>query len=95
MGKRQRRRQREVSAARQPRDGSSPNYGPLVRSATERLVRLVDQRTRIETAIDDEIEHLRGSGLGWPSIARGLGVTRQAARQRQIRHVRSESEQQV
>lgn len=55
--------------------------------ATARLRRLVGQRAVIDREIDAEVDRLEGWGFSWPTIARALGVTRQAARQRhQRRH---------
>jgi hypothetical protein len=86
MGKRQRRRLREQS---QPVTRYSPATIDPRQSAedeaTARLKRLVDQRAVIEREIDAEIDRLECSGFTWPTIARALGVSRQATRQRHLR----------
>lgn len=85
MGKRQRRRLREQ---RPPVGISLRNPDPKrlgEDEATARLRRLVAQRGAIEREIDAEVDRLEGGGFSWPAIARALGVTRQAARQRQKR----------
>lgn len=56
--------------------------------ATTRLRRLVDQRKVIDQEINTEVDRLEGGGFSWPVIARGLGVTRQAARQRWLRNTK-------
>jgi hypothetical protein len=91
MGKRQRRRLREQGL---------PAVMPYWPSTTDprraaeddgavRLRRLVDQRAMIDREIDAEVDRLEGWGFSWPVIARSLGVTRQAARQRHVRRQRS------
>jgi hypothetical protein len=57
--------------------------------AAVRLRRLVHQRAVIDREIDAEVDRLEGRGFSWPVIARALGVTRQAARQRHERRQRS------
>jgi hypothetical protein len=81
MGKRQRRRLREQSTAKRYWYKPGPKC-VAEDEATTRLRRLVDQRRVIEREIDAEVDRLVGQGLNWPRIARALGVTRQAARQR-------------
>jgi hypothetical protein len=86
MGKRQRRRAREQTKPVMP-------YWPTrvdprcaaEDEATARLRRLVRQRAMIDREIDAEVDRLEGWGFSWPTIARALGVTRQAARQRHAR----------
>ena len=56
--------------------------------AAVRLRRLVHQRAMIDREIDAEVDRLEGWGFSWPVIARALGVTRQAARQRRVRRRR-------
>jgi hypothetical protein len=85
MGKRQRRRLRE-----QPRPVMRywPNPDPKRAAeddATTRLQRLVHQQAVIEREIDAEVDRLECWGFSWPTIARALVVTRQAARQRHVR----------
>jgi hypothetical protein len=53
--------------------------------ATARLRQLVEQRAAIDRELDREIDDLEAKGFGWPRIARALGVSRQAARQRNLR----------
>jgi hypothetical protein len=53
------------------------------------LARLVEENRRIEAALDMEIDRLVIANVGWPVIARTLGVSRQAARQRHERRVRA------
>lgn len=85
MGKRQRRRLREQGP---PVMRYWPNPDPkrvAEDEATTRLRRLVDQRKVIEREIDAEVDRLEGWGFSWPAIARAMGVTRQAVRQRHNR----------
>jgi hypothetical protein len=85
MGKRQRRRLREQA---EPVKRYWPNGDPKRMAedeATLRLRRLVDQRKVIDQEIDAEVDRLEGWGFSWPAVARALGVTRQAARQRYVR----------
>jgi hypothetical protein len=82
MGKRQRRRLREAASLEQSGDTAEPARGRGLEGATAHLAELIEERRRIELALDEEIERLRRAGLGWPAIARALSVTRQAARQR-------------
>ena len=85
MGKRQRRRMREQGPhLQQHRPDLDAGRDPTG-EATARLRRLVDQRSRIQHEIDAEVGRLHGWGFDWPTIARALGVTRQAARQRHHR----------
>lgn len=88
MGKRQRRRMREQTT---PAMRYWPNPDPkrvAEDEATIRLRRLVDQRAVVDQEIDAEVDRLECRGYSWPAIARALGVTRQAARQRhQRRHL--------
>ena len=85
MGKRGRRRMRAQST---PAMRYWPNPDPKCVAEDEamtRLRRLVDQRSVIEREIDAKVDRLVGQGFNWPTIARALGVTRQAARQRHQR----------
>jgi hypothetical protein len=85
MGERQRRRLRDHGS---PVMGYWPNPDPkqvAEDEATTRLRRLVAQRKVIEREIDAEVDRLEGGGFNWPTIARALGVTRQAARRRHRR----------
>jgi hypothetical protein len=89
MGKRQRRRLREQ---RPPEMRYWPSRDPKrvgEDEAIEGLRELVVLRERIEREIDSQVDRLEGWGFSWPVIARGLGVTRQAARQRQLRRQRA------
>jgi|SRR5581483_5447247 len=86
MGKRQRRRVRDQRASVVPQQPSPDDQGRIAADkATARLRRLVDQLAVIDREIDAEIDRLEGWGFSWPTIARALGVTRQAARQRYLR----------
>ncbi|HVX68655.1 MAG TPA: hypothetical protein VHA79_03060 [Mycobacteriales bacterium] len=85
MGKRQRRRLREqYRVLPRPRPDLELHRDPTG-EATARLKDLVDQLARLQLEIDTEIDLLYGWGFDWPTIARALGVTRQAARQRYLR----------
>jgi hypothetical protein len=89
MGKRQRRRLRQQIP---PAARYWPNRDPkrvAEDEAVDGLRQLVVLRERIEREIDAEVDRLQGWGFNWPTIARGLGVTRQAARQRQLRRQRA------
>jgi hypothetical protein len=87
MGKRQRRRLRDQNAPAM-RDWRRPDPTRAAEDeAMTRLRRLAEQRKVIAREIDAEVDRLEGWGFSWPAIARDLGVTRQAARQRhQRRH---------
>ena len=54
----------------------------------DRLAHLVEDERRLRKAIDVEVDRLTAAGMGWPVIAAVLGVSRQAARQRQQRRHR-------
>ena len=85
MGKRRRRRLRQD---RLPVMHYWPDPDPkrvAEDEAARRLRRLIDQRKVIEREIDAEVDRLEAWGFSWPAIARSLGVTRQAARQRHMR----------
>jgi hypothetical protein len=83
MGRRQRRRARVRK--RQPK----PAKAPVVDERTLRLAELVADTRRLAHQVDVEIDRVTRRGVGWPAIAKALGVTRQAARQRhQRRHGR-------
>lgn len=75
MGRRARRRQREVQEVvrqlEQPAEGELPE-----------LVRLVRQRARLDEAIRAEVLRLRRAGASWTIVGAALGVSRQGARQR-------------
>lgn len=80
MGNRQRRRVRERVPPVSPH---WPNPDPrriAEDEAATRLRRLAKQRKVIEREIDVEVDRLEGWGFTWPTIARAMGVTRQAAR---------------
>jgi hypothetical protein len=83
MGKRQRRRLREQSRPVIPsRRWSTDQRRTAEDEVTAHLRRLVEQRTRIDREINSEIDRLATWGFSWGTIARALGVSRQAARQR-------------
>jgi hypothetical protein len=89
MGKRQRRRLRDQGPA-EVRSGPSDDPKRIAEDAAiEGLRELVVLRERIEREIDSKVDRLQGWGFSWPVIGRGLGVTRQAARQRQLRRQRA------
>ena len=87
MGKRMRRRAREHWARVDERRTSveavlarrsrSETVGELRRLAAGR--RVIDQR------IDDVVDQLVATGVGWVAIGEALGVSRQAARQAFLR----------
>jgi Rad3-related DNA helicase len=85
MGKRQRRRIREQHLAERSHLPDQRVQRAAEDEMALRLTRLVRQRARIQHEIDAEVVRLQGRGVGWPAIARALGVTRQAARQRWAR----------
>lgn len=85
MGKRQRRRLREQDRLPpRPRPDLDLHRDPTG-EATARLRDLVEQLAGLRLEIDTEVDLLYGWGFDWPTIARALGVTRQAARQRHHR----------
>jgi hypothetical protein len=89
MGKRQRRRLREENRAVPPSwPWATDQRSSAEREVTAHLRRLVEQRARIEQEIDAEIDRLFCWGFSWGTIARALGVTRQASRQRHARRLR-------
>ncbi|MBA2768183.1 MAG: RNA polymerase subunit sigma-70 [Sporichthyaceae bacterium] len=53
-----------------------------IHDALEQLRELVAQREEATVAVDREVNRLRRLGARWPDIAGGLGVSRQAARQK-------------
>jgi len=89
MGKRERRRRREASAFVASLTGSA---SPSLRSTScgvDVLRDLVQRRQDLERAIDCEVDRLAASGVGWPTIAAALGVSRQAVRQSSLRRRQS------
>ena len=92
MGKRSRRRAREQQATVEDRRVlAEAVLGRLSRSETvAELRRLADGRRVIDQRIDDVVEQLVASGVGWVPIAEALGVTRQAARQAFLRRSSSD-----
>jgi hypothetical protein len=87
MGKRARRRAREFQAGVDERRASA-DAALEHRSRSEtlgELRRLADGRRVIDQRIEDVVEQLVASGVGWVPIADALGVTRQAARQAFLR----------
>jgi hypothetical protein len=92
-------RRRSVQKARQARSiqpdqralaGAGSAQPPSRRSAGEILDRIKHARSARDAAeaeLDALVDRAVGLGIGWPEIAKQLGVTRQAARQRyQRRH---------
>ena len=53
-----------------------------IRVAVEQLRELVAQRESASLAVDREVNRLRRLGASWPDVAKALGVSRQAARQK-------------
>ena len=53
------------------------------------LRELVEQRCRLECAMEASIDGLRAAGVGWPVIADALGASRQAVRQRAQRRAKT------
>jgi hypothetical protein len=84
MGKRQRRRLREQDRV-PPRRPDLELHRDPTGEATARLRNLVEQLAGLQHEIDNEVDLLYGWGFDWPTIAKALGVTRQAARQRHHR----------
>jgi hypothetical protein len=78
MGKRERQRRRDRVRATAP-----PAAPPTANLA--QLRQLVEGQRHLEQAIAASVDQLRAAGIGWPSIAEALGVSRQAARQRALR----------
>ena len=87
MGKRARRRAREIQAGVDDcRTSADAVLERRSRSETlGELRRLADGRRVLDRRIDDVIEQLVANGVGWVPIADALGVTRQAARQAFLR----------
>jgi len=87
VGKRARRRAREVQADVEERRVSADAILER-RSRSEtigELYRLAQGRRLIDRRIEDVVEQLVAIGVGWVPIAEALGVTRQAARQAFLR----------
>lgn len=80
--------------ARRRREREIPDYAAFVRRSIrahgrrvgdadpEDLEQLLELREVVEEAIADAIAGQRANGFSWAQIARGLGVTRQAAQMR-------------
>lgn len=75
MGRRARRRQREVETVIRQLAGADQDDGPD-------LARLVSLRRRLDDDIRAEVLRLRSAGASWAVLGRALGTSRQAARQR-------------
>lgn len=83
-----------MSRPRQRREREIPDYAAFVRRSIrghgrrvgdadpEDLVELLELREVVEEAIADAVAGQRANGFSWAQIARGLGVTRQAAQMR-------------
>lgn len=87
MGKRARRRTRELQATFDERRVAADAV-LLRRSRSDtvaELRRLADGRRVIDRRIVDVVEQLVAHGVGWVPIADALGITRQAARQAFLR----------
>jgi hypothetical protein len=91
MGKRARRRAREHQATVKERQASvDAVLDRRSRSETVgELRRLADGRRVIDQRIEDVVDQLVASGVGWVPIAEALGITRQAARQAFLRRASS------
>jgi hypothetical protein len=87
MGKRARRRARDLKAAVDERRVSADAV--LERRSRGETVgelrRLADGRRVLDQRIDHVVDELVANGAGWVPIAEALGVTRQAARQAFLR----------
>ena len=59
-----------------------PPVAAAIRVAVEQLRELVAQRESASVAVDREVNRLRRLGASWPDVAKALGVSRQAARQK-------------
>jgi hypothetical protein len=87
MGKRGRRRRRELLASERPRTSALPPdiqpalVGTAGDSVTRQLSELVEEQRAIEAAVEVEIDRLVALGVGWPQISMAMGVSRHAARQ--------------
>jgi hypothetical protein len=57
----------------------------------ERIERTRVAQRRTEAALAKLVDRAVGLGVGWPEIAAGLGVTRQAARQHYQRRHRGDA----
>lgn len=51
-------------------------------SDVEDLTELVELRVEVDRALDVAVAGLREAGVSWTEIGRGLGISKQAARQR-------------
>lgn len=51
-------------------------------SDVEDLTELVELRVEVDRALDVAVAGLREAGASWTEIGRGLGISKQAARQR-------------
>lgn len=87
MGKRARRRARQQQNAIEKRRAAAGIVleGRSRSESLQELRRLVVGRRVIERGIDDVVDELIATGVGWVPIAEALGVTRQAARQAFVR----------
>lgn len=65
-----------------PAGTRTQSVGSLVPPETRELRRLVERRSKVESAIEREVDRLSALGLSWTAIGATLGVTRQGARQR-------------
>jgi hypothetical protein len=60
----------------------------------EKITRIRLRRDEAEAELEVLIDHAVALGVGWPGIARHLGVTRQAARQHYQRRHRDDAAEQ-
>jgi hypothetical protein len=58
----------------------------------EKIARARIARDEAEAELAALIDHAVAAGIGWPQIARHLGVSRQAARQHYLRRHRGDSD---
>lgn len=77
-----RRRSTAAKTVSSPAVPGARSVGPLVPPETHELRRLVERRSKVESAIEREVARLSAMGLSWTAIGAALGVTRQGARQR-------------
>lgn len=87
MGRKARRRQRDVQAV----TSFVHDHGSTDRPVPD-LVRLVARRAEADAAVAAEVHRLHRAGASWTVIGRALGVSRQAARQRYGEHSKGAGE---
>lgn len=65
-----------------PSPAAAVTWQPTEPLDTRELGRLVQERLKLEEAIQQEVARLSSTGTNWAVIGTALGVTRQGARQR-------------